>query len=123
MAGNDYLIRVGGFQSGEGLGAMLITCEDPPPPPINDLSSSPIDLPVTGGFSTLGAMTDGPLACNSRADIWFEYEADCGRHVCESQRAAPTLTRPWLSIRVVPFLSLQRTLLHAMTTSASSALR
>lgn len=81
VAGNQYLIRIGGFQGQTGTGTMRITC------PANDDCDGAITV-ANGAhsFNNLGATTDGPnepAMCNFfnytqvGADVWYRYVASC----------------------------------------------
>jgi len=86
-AGSSYLIRVGGFSSGdEGTGTVTITCTPTGPTgPVNDDCADAI--PITDGttpFDTTDATTDGPAhpgTCEfdgqTYEDIWYTYTASC----------------------------------------------
>ncbi len=86
--GQQYLIRIGGFEGATGTGTMTI---DPPPcgppGPENDVCGDA--LAASDGavsFSTINASTDGPAhtACTDASpdaqvgsDIWYDYTATC----------------------------------------------
>lgn len=76
MAGESFLIRVGGYQAAEGTGTLTISCET-----TNDDCTGAI---VVGDGSTTGmldgATNDADASCgtsNSSPDVWFSYTATC----------------------------------------------
>jgi hypothetical protein len=78
-AGNDYFIRVAGYNSEVGEFELTLTPppDEPGDPPANDDCADAIA--VGNGihsFSTLGATTDSPASCGSNGrDIWCSYTA------------------------------------------------
>lgn len=96
LAGQPYLIRIGGFNGLTGTGTMSITCTAVVPD--NDACTAAITV-TDGAYSyfTVGATTDGPDepdACLHAGqsqidnDIWYRYVAPCNGQVtfdiCES---------------------------------------
>jgi hypothetical protein len=98
IAGNQYLIEVGGHASQAGQGRLTVSCEPPSQagqgrltvscePPVTPVSNDecadakPIgdvtDLP----FDTNGATFDGPGHCMSSPNIWYCYIASCTGNV------------------------------------------
>ncbi|MHC4681843.1 MAG: hypothetical protein ACYTEK_24530, partial [Planctomycetota bacterium] len=81
IAGNQYLIEVGGHASQAGQGRLTVSCEPPVTPVSNDecADAKPIgdvtDLP----FDTNGATFDGPGHCMSSPNIWYCYIASTTR--------------------------------------------
>jgi len=84
VAGNQYLIEVGGFGGNTGQGVLNISSEgEPPSPPPSPPSvsndncynarsiSNVTDLP----FNTTNATFDGPGHCMSSPNIWYRYTA------------------------------------------------
>jgi len=87
VAGNQYLIEVGGYGNETGQGLLSISCEGVTPPPsskddcqnakaIGDVK----DLP----FSTVNATFDGPGICMTSPNIWYCYTATCTGNVTVS---------------------------------------
>ncbi|MFQ6034491.1 MAG: hypothetical protein ACE5NM_01410, partial [Sedimentisphaerales bacterium] len=84
IAGQQYLIEIGGYNDESGEGILTIICEGvpfppPPLPPFNDDCSRAIpvndvkDLP----FDTSNATFDGPGLCMNSPNIWYCYTATC----------------------------------------------
>ena len=84
IAGNQYLIEVGGYNLETGQGLLSISCEGIAPPPsskddcenakeIGDVT----DLP----FDTTDATFDGSGLCMTSPNIWFCYTATCTGNV------------------------------------------
>ncbi|KPK37530.1 MAG: hypothetical protein AMJ65_14340 [Phycisphaerae bacterium SG8_4] len=80
VAGNQYLIEIGGYGSETGQGVLNISCEGAPPPPsskddcinargVGDVTNLP--------FDTTDATFDGPGLCMTSPNIWFRYTASC----------------------------------------------
>jgi hypothetical protein len=87
VAGNQYLIEVGGYGLETGLGLLTVSCEGVTPPPsskdncenakaIEDVK----DLP----FDTTNATFDGPGICMTSPNIWYCYTATCTGNVTVS---------------------------------------
>jgi hypothetical protein len=80
VAGNDYLIEVGGFdtESRTGPGVISVSCDVVPPDElINDDCINAISIGnVTNlAFNTEGAQFDGPGHCITSPNIWYRYTA------------------------------------------------
>jgi len=78
VAGNKYLIEVGGFLSETGLGVIRIICgQSYPPSNDNCFQATPVgdvtDLP----FDTTNATFDGHGHCMTGPNIWYCYTATC----------------------------------------------
>jgi hypothetical protein len=87
IAGEEYLIEVGGYGVETGSGVITVRCEgDVEPPPSKDdcANASPVgdvtDLP----FETTNAVFDGPGLCMTSPNIWFCYTAVCNGDVAVS---------------------------------------
>jgi len=87
IAGNEYLIEVGGYGSDTGPGLLSVSCEGATPPPsskddcenakaIGDVK----DLP----FDTTDATFDGPGLCMESPNVWHCYTATCTGNVTVS---------------------------------------
>jgi len=85
IAGNYYLIEVGGFGSETGTGEMTISCGGKPgpgEPPANDdcWNAQPIGEVEALPFDTTQATFDGfgaPDGCVRSPNIWYCYTASC----------------------------------------------
>lgn len=86
IAGNDYLIRVGGSQGAQGTGTLSLSCETAFD---SCLEAGVLTTGVTP-FTTIGAATDGPdepSGCFKNgdtqigSDVWFLYTAECNGEV------------------------------------------
>jgi len=86
IAGNKYLIEVGGFGSKTGEGVISIRCEgeEPPPPPPphwpqNDdcHNAKPVSNVTDLPFDTSNATFDGPGYFMTSPNIWYCYTATC----------------------------------------------
>jgi hypothetical protein len=79
IAGEQYLIEVGGYDSETGAGLITIKCEGDEPPASKDdcASARPVgdvkDLP----FDTTNTTFDGAGLCMRSPNIWFTYTASC----------------------------------------------
>lgn len=87
IAGEEYLIEVGGYGVETGSGVITVKCEgDVEPPPSKDdcANASPVgdvtDLP----FETTNAVFDGLGLCMTSPNIWFCYTAVCNGDVTVS---------------------------------------
>jgi hypothetical protein len=80
VAGNQYMIEVGGYGNETGQGLLSISCEGVTPPPsskddcqnakaIGDIENLP--------FDTTDATFDGPGLCMTSPNIWYCYTATC----------------------------------------------
>ena len=77
IAGNKYLIEIGGFGGAAGAGKLTISCDNQAGPPSNDdcIDAQSIgdvtDLP----FDTTCATFDGPGHCRISPNLWYRYTA------------------------------------------------
>ncbi len=76
VAGNTYMIRLGGFNGGSELGTLDISCAS------NDDCVGAVAVgDGSHAFDTTGATLDGtaPIACDANLadDVWFAYTASC----------------------------------------------
>jgi hypothetical protein len=72
-AGQEQLLRIGGFGSAQGSGTLALF-PIPYLPPSDSCASAPVI--AEGGYWSynVGATTDGPTAsCNVGSDVWFRY--------------------------------------------------
>jgi hypothetical protein len=85
VAGNQYLIRIGGYQGATGTGLLRVTC-----PANDDCAGAPLITNGAWPYNTAGATTDGPNepgVCNFfgytqvGADVWYRYTATCNSQV------------------------------------------
>jgi len=87
VAGNQYLIEVGGYGSDTGPGVLNVSCQGVTPPPaseddcenakaIGDVKNLP--------FDTTDATFDGPGFCMISPNIWHCYTATCTGNVTVS---------------------------------------
>jgi hypothetical protein len=80
IAGNQYLIEIGGYASETGEGLLNITCGgiQPPPSSVDDCENAqPIGDVTNLGFDTTDATFDGPGLCMNSPNIWYCYTAPC----------------------------------------------
>ncbi|MHC4166991.1 MAG: GEVED domain-containing protein [Planctomycetota bacterium] len=80
IAGEQYLIEVGGFGSDKGPGVLNVKCQgDPGPPPSKDncANARPVGDVVNLPFDTTNATFDGPGLCMRSPNTWFCYTATC----------------------------------------------
>ena len=80
IAGNQYLIEVGGYGSEEGKGFISINCEgEPVPPPAKDDCSDarPVGDVKDLEFDTSQTTFDGPGLCMTSPNTWYCYTASC----------------------------------------------
>ncbi|MBN2314928.1 MAG: hypothetical protein JXM79_13435, partial [Sedimentisphaerales bacterium] len=79
VAGNKYLIEIGGYQNYTGDGNMIIRCAgEPGPPAKDDCENAQAIGDVTNlAFDTTGASFDGPGLCMTSPNIWYLYTASC----------------------------------------------
>lgn len=77
IAGNQYLIEVGGYDGWTGSGKLSISCSNQPCQPTNDFcyNAEPIGNVVNKAFNTQWATFDGPGHCADGANIWYCYTA------------------------------------------------
>jgi hypothetical protein len=86
VAGNQYLIEVGGYGLETGLGLLTVICEGVTPPPSKDDCD---DAKAIGDvedqpFDTTDATFDGPGLCMTSPNIWYCYTATCTGNVTVS---------------------------------------
>lgn len=80
IAGDHYLIEVGGYGSETGLGFLSISCGgQQPPASSNDdcQDAKPVSDVENLGFDTTDATFDGPGLCMNSPNIWYCYTATC----------------------------------------------
>ncbi len=84
IAGEKFLIEVGGYGSSTGEGVISIRCEgeEPPPPPhgpSNDdcYNAKPVGNVTNLPFDTSNATFDGPGHFMTSPNIWYCYTATC----------------------------------------------
>lgn len=81
VAGNKYLLEVGGYQEYTGDGYLDISCEGQPGPPPSDKDScenaTEIGDVTDLAFDTRDATFDGPGLCMTSPNIWYVYTASC----------------------------------------------
>ncbi|HCO93681.1 MAG TPA: hypothetical protein DIU00_06990 [Phycisphaerales bacterium] len=80
VAGNQYLIEVGGYDLETGQGLLTISCEGVTPPPWSkdDCDKAKAVGDVTElAFDTDDATFDGPGFCMTSPNIWYCYTATC----------------------------------------------
>ena len=80
VAGNQYLIEVGGYGPEEGNGFITINCDgEPVPPPSKDDCSDarPVGDVKDLAFDTTDTTFDGPGLCMTSPNIWYCYTATC----------------------------------------------
>jgi hypothetical protein len=86
IAGNQYLIEVGGYNLETGLGLLTVSCEGVVPQPSKDDCD---DAKAIGDvedqpFDTTDATFDGPGLCMTSPNIWYCYTATCTGNVTVS---------------------------------------
>jgi len=88
IAGNEYLIEIGGHNSAVNTGLLNISCAgqpgppSPPGPPSGPSNDDCADAQWVGNvtnlsFDTSDATFDGPGLCMDSPNIWFCYTASC----------------------------------------------
>jgi hypothetical protein len=80
VAGQQYLIEVGGYGSHAGSGVLTISCEgDVEPPASKDdcVNARPIGEVTDMPFDTTDSTFDGPGLCMRSPNVWFCYTASC----------------------------------------------
>jgi len=80
VAGNQYLIEIGGYQDYTGDGILHVSCAGAPgPPPTKDdcESAQAIGDVKDLAFDTAQATFDGPGLCMTSPNIWYVYTASC----------------------------------------------
>ena len=98
VAGNEYLVRVGGFASGDsGTGTLNVSCAVPPAPPSNDDCATPLAVPCNSSTTvdnSLATVDPGdPVTCRigggvGQGTIWFEFTADGPSAFIETNNSA-----------------------------------
>jgi hypothetical protein len=86
VAGNQYLIEVGGYGTETGLGFLTVSCDGVIPPTSKDDCD---DAKAIGDvekqpFDTTDATFDGPGICMTSPNIWYCYTATCSGNVTVS---------------------------------------
>jgi len=87
VAGNQYLIEIGGYGSETGQGVLNISCEGEPTPPASKddcINARPIGDVTNVPFDTTDATFDGPGLCMMSPNIWYRYSASCTGEVSVS---------------------------------------
>jgi hypothetical protein len=80
IAGQQYLIEVGGYGSQTGSGLLTISCEgvvEPPSSKDDCVNARPIGEVTDMPFDTTNAAFDGQGVCMVSPNIWFCYTASC----------------------------------------------
>ena len=80
VAGNQYLIEVGGYDLETGQGFLTVSCQGVTPPPVSkdDCENAKAVGDVTElAFDTSDATFDGPGLCMTSPNIWYCYTATC----------------------------------------------
>jgi hypothetical protein len=80
IAGNQYLIEVGGYGTETGLGLLSVSCDGvmPDPPSKDDCEHAKTIGDVKNlPFDTTGATFDGSGICMTSPNIWYCYIATC----------------------------------------------
>ena len=80
VAGNQYLIEIGGYANEAGEGLLNINCEGVQPPPSSKddcENAQPVGDVTDLEFDTTGATFDGPGLCMNSPNIWYCYTATC----------------------------------------------
>jgi len=87
IAGNLYMIEVGGYGLETGQGLLSISCNGVTPPPAskdNCSNAKAIGNVNNLAFDTTGATFDGPGLCMTGPNIWHCYTATCTGNVTVS---------------------------------------
>ena len=87
VAGNQYLIEIGGYASATGQGVLNIDCDGEVEPPVskdNCANARQIGDVTDMPFDTTNASFDGWGLCMSSPNIWFCYTASCTGEVTVS---------------------------------------
>jgi hypothetical protein len=79
VAGQQYLIEVGGYHDETGVGVLTIICEPATCPPTNDDCWNAITIGEVSEkvFDTRCATFDGPGLCMTSPNIWYLYTPSC----------------------------------------------
>jgi len=87
VAGNQYLIEVGGYALEAGQGLLTVSCAGVQPPPSSKddcQNAKPVGDVKDLAFSTANATFDGPGLCMRSPNIWYCYTATCTGNVTVS---------------------------------------
>jgi len=87
IAGNQYLIEIGGFNLETGQGLLSISCDGVTPPPSskdNCSNATAVGDVKNLAFNTTNATFDGPGLCMTGPNIWYCYTATCTGNVTVS---------------------------------------
>jgi len=87
IAGNQYLIEVGGYGLEAGQGVLNVSCDGVQPPPASKDScqnAKPVGDVKNMAFTTADATFDGPGLCMTSPNIWYCYTATCSGNVSVS---------------------------------------
>jgi hypothetical protein len=80
LAGQRYLIRVGGFSTRSGNFTLTASVVTPDPAPVNDLCANAISMGLGSiAGTTYCASTDGASSCGFSAtnDVWYRFTPEC----------------------------------------------
>ena len=80
IAGEQYLVEVGGYGAETGRGLITIKCEGDVGPPVskdNCANARPVGDVTDMPFETTNATFDGPGLCMTSPNIWICYTAAC----------------------------------------------
>jgi hypothetical protein len=87
VAGNQYLIEVGGYGNETGQGLLTVSCQGVQPPPSSKddcQNAKSVGDVKNQQFSTTNATFDGPGLCMTSPNIWYCYTATCTGNVTVS---------------------------------------
>jgi len=87
VAGNQYLIEVGGYGLEAGQGLLSVSCEGVQPPPSSKddcQNAKPVGDVKNLAFTTANATFDGQGVCMTSPNIWYCYTATCTGNVTVS---------------------------------------
>jgi len=82
VAGNQYLIEIGGYQNATGQGVLSISCQGQPGPQPQPQADNCANAKQVGdltnlAFDTTNSTFDGPGLCMTSPNIWYCYTASC----------------------------------------------
>ena len=77
VAGNQYLIEVGGYGSETGEGVLNVSCQAATASKDDCVGAEPLGDVKNLPFSTTGMTFDGPGLCLASPNIWYCYTASC----------------------------------------------
>ena len=79
VAGEQYLIEIGGYGSQTGQGVLNVSCEGTPGSSNNDDCENAMDIGDVKdlAFDTTEATFDGPGHCLTSPNLWYRYTATC----------------------------------------------